>query len=79
MAWKIAVEERDKSRGDYLVNTGRNKEGWMEGGINADFTKGCDLIFPVEIWDGISWELRREGERGAQCTSNILTKFLGVH
>ena len=60
------------------MNTGRNKEGWMEGGINADFTKGCDLIVPVEIWDGISWELRREGEIGAQCTPRNFVKMLEV-
>ena len=60
------------------MNPGRNKEWWTEGGLNTDFTKGYDLIFPVEIWDGSSWALRRYGELGAQCTPVNCVKMLEV-
>ena len=36
------------------------------------------MIFPVKIWDGSSWALRREGELGAQYNPGNYVKMLEV-
>ena len=62
--WKIQRENRKKTRGEYLLKSGRTKEGRVEEELKTDSQEVDELRVPVEMWDMRAWAYEEERESG---------------